>query len=168
MTPIFRMRLSWFLYVFREISYLSFKNQFSWWPVFIDVTIKEMLPFGRAEEPPGTEQMRKGAVSPWENGEQHFSILWDKSPWSHLSRWIRALGTACSLLWIYGGFSMPVEIITCSVSEDAESGDSWGRDVSAFAPGCLLLWGSSGSPTPCLLAWLVGELAPEVINRERS
>lgn len=168
MTPIFRMRLSWFLYVFREISYLSFKNQFSWWPVFIDVTIKEMLPFGRAEEPPGTEQMKKGQYCLEENGEQHFSILWDKSPWSHLSRWIRALGTACSLLWIYGGFCMAVEIIICSVSEDAESGDSWGRDVSALAPGCLLLWGSSGSPTPCLLAWLVGELAPEVINRERS
>lgn len=134
MTPIFRMRLSWFLYVFREISYLSFKNQFSWWPVFIDVTIKEMLPFGRAEEPPGTEQMKKGQYRLEENGEQHFSILWDKSPWSHLSRWIRALGTACSLLWIYGGFCMAVEIITCSVSEDAESGDSWGRDVSALAP----------------------------------
>lgn len=151
-----------------DFSYLAFKNQFSWWPVFIDATITEMLPSDRAEEHPGTEQMRKGAVLPLENGEQHFSILWDKSPWSHLSRWIRALGTACSLLLIYGGFSMPVEIIICSVSEDAESGDSWGRDVSALAPGCLLLWGSSGSPTPCLLAWLGGELAPEVINRERS
>lgn len=59
--------------------------------MFIDVTIKEMLPFGRAEEPPGTEQMKKGQYRLEENGEQHFSILWDKSPWSHLSRWIRAL-----------------------------------------------------------------------------